>query len=94
MTFYAFRNFVDKDDGLGTSDPYVEVFLVENGKENKIGKSDVISNSENPDWGTVFEFEFVRDKRQVRLEHSIILAHGSLASNYFPATPFKSMGRR
>jgi len=59
------RGLPDEDDGLGTSDPYVEVFLSENfGKETKLAKSNVVSNSENPDWSTVFEFNFDRSKNQ------------------------------
>jgi len=59
------RGLPDEDDGLGTTDGYVEVFLSENfGKETKLGKTNTVSNSENPDWSTILEFNFDRSKNQ------------------------------
>src|SRR5687768_12226365 len=64
-SFLTFRGLPDEDDGLGTTDGYVEVFLSENfGKETKLGKTNTVSNNENPDWTTVFEFNFDRAKNQ------------------------------
>jgi len=59
------RGLPDEDDGLGTTDGYVEVFLSENfGKETKLTKTNTVSNSENPDWSTIIEFNFDRSKNQ------------------------------
>jgi len=59
------RDLSDEDDGLGTSDPYVEIFLAENfGKETKITKTNTISNSEKPDFSTIVEFNYDRSKNQ------------------------------
>jgi len=60
------RNFEDKDTGLGTSDPYVEIYYTQNGStsETKLKRSETISNSENPNWSTIFEFTFDRTKMQ------------------------------
>jgi len=57
----------DKDDGFGTIDPYVEIFATEGNSrtEVKVGRSDTIDDNENPQWGTVFEFDFDRTKNQV-----------------------------
>ena len=52
-------------DLFGTSDPYVEVFVVEGGKQRKLGASPVVKNNLNPDWGTVFQFDFDRRLDQV-----------------------------
>lgn len=61
------RNLPDKDD-LGTTDPYAEVFLTQEGvkDETKLGQTATISDDENPDWGDVFEFDYDPSKRQVR----------------------------
>jgi len=59
------RDLPDKDD-IGNSDPYAEIFYTENnGKEEiRLGQTSTITDTENPDWGDTFEFEFVRSKRQ------------------------------
>lgn len=55
----------DKDD-IGTIDPYVEIYYTEGGstRETKLGRSDTITDNENPDFGNVFEFDFDRSKNQ------------------------------
>jgi len=56
----------DKDDGFGTIDPYVIITYTEGGStsESKVGRSDTITDNENPDWGNIFEFDFDRAKDQ------------------------------
>lgn len=63
----AGRQLADKDDGFGTSDPYVEVFYTEGAStsESKIAQSDKLSNTENPEWGKEFEFSYDRSKNQM-----------------------------
>jgi len=62
----AGRQLADKDDGFGTSDPYVELFVTEGAStsEKSIGTSDKISNNENPDWGKEFQIDYDRSKNQ------------------------------
>jgi len=59
------RDLPDKDN-VGKGDPYAEVYYTEDGKKDeiKIGKTATLTDQANPDWGDVFEFEFVRSKRQ------------------------------
>lgn len=59
------RDLPDKDT-LGTIDPYVEIFYTEEGQkeETQLGRSGTLTDTENPDWGDVFEFDFNRAKRQ------------------------------
>jgi Ca2+-dependent lipid-binding protein len=60
------RDLPDKDN-VGKGDPYVEIFYTEEGKkeEIKIGRTATLTDTANPDWGDEFEFDFVRNKRQV-----------------------------
>lgn len=62
------RDLPDKDT-LGTIDPYVEVFYSDEGQkeETQLGRTSTLQDDENPDFGDVFEFEFQRSKRQVRI---------------------------
>jgi hypothetical protein len=64
------RSLPDKDN-LGTTDGYFEIFSSTDGgrSKTKVGKSDIISDKENPDWGNVFEFDFDRSKNQLWFFH-------------------------
>ena len=44
----------------------MEIFYTENGgtKEKRLGRTSTISDTENPEWGDVFEFDFDRSKGQ------------------------------
>jgi len=68
------RNLPDKDQ-LGTIDPYVQIFYNEDASkdEKELGRTATITDQENPDFGDVFEFDFVRAKHQVRLYEIFIL---------------------
>ena len=61
-----FRGLPDKDN-LGTIDPYVIIYYTEFGGSSatQLGRSDTITDNENPDWGNVFEFDWDRSKSQV-----------------------------
>ena len=61
------RDLPDKDP-LGTTDPFVTVYLTENDEKNEkeIGRSATLTDDENPDWSDVFSFDFDRKKNQVR----------------------------
>jgi Ca2+-dependent lipid-binding protein len=64
------RNLVDKDN-VGTSDPYyILKYSTDMGNsKTEIGRSDTITDQENPDWGNVFEFDFDRRKKQYLYFH-------------------------
>jgi len=64
------RNLVDKDN-IGTSDPYyILKYSTDMGNsKTEIGRSDTITDQENPDWGNVFEFDFDRRKKQYLYFH-------------------------
>ncbi|CAL8137083.1 unnamed protein product [Orchesella dallaii] len=59
------RDLPDKDT-LGTIDPYVQIFYNEDEskEEKELGRSGTLTDTENPDWGDVYEFDFSRAKRQ------------------------------
>jgi len=61
-------NLPDKDK-LGTIDPYVEAFYTENGntKETAFGRSATLSNTKNPSWGDIFQFNYRPSTRQMWL---------------------------
>jgi len=60
------RKFLDLDHGLGTTDPYFELFLSGDGglTKTKIIRSDTVSDKEDPDWGTAIEIDFNRAHNQ------------------------------
>lgn len=62
-----FRNLPDKDTGFGTTDGYFILHSSTDGgkTKTKLFRSDTINDKENPDWGTVYEFDFDRAKNQV-----------------------------
>jgi len=62
---FSKKKLPDEDDGLGTSDPYLQVFLAENfAGEKEIGRTNTVENNENPDWTTELTVDFDRSKVQ------------------------------
>jgi len=53
-------------DKLGLTDPFVELWYTENGstKENKFGRTATLTDTKNPDFGEVFNFDYDRRKNQ------------------------------
>jgi Ca2+-dependent lipid-binding protein len=60
------RNLPDEDTGFGTTDGYFILYSSEDGgrTKTKIARSDTISDKENPDWGSSYDFDFDRNKNQ------------------------------
>jgi len=63
----AAKDLADKDTGPGTTDGYYIFYASEDGGKSKkeIGRSDTVSDKENPEWSNVFEYEFDRSKNQL-----------------------------
>jgi Ca2+-dependent lipid-binding protein len=60
------RGLKDKDTGLGSIDPYIYIYYTENEStsETKLGRSETLRWTRNPDWSKVFDFNFDRNKHQ------------------------------
>jgi hypothetical protein len=70
--FYYSRNLEDKDflPGAGTSDPYVKVYVTQDGRAEELIKTSAkLSDNENPEWPDIFELKYDPSKNPVIANH-------------------------
>lgn len=65
MSLFDIRNLPDKDK-LFTIDPYIKIYAVDGDSTNeyKVGRTDTLSNTQNPDFPNTFTFKFNPGKNQ------------------------------